>query len=381
MTMYALEQEYLSIFHIISIFGIYLLLGLTLKLRYFAGVVAAVAILIQLVQLSLGERYFLLDDISYLEYSKSLYYVGLDVFNFYHDDFVGLKFLEAESRHFGYFVNNFVAMKIWGPFYSSTLVLNHFFFALSALIFSQILLHLKINTKWTLLYTFHPFYFSWLQINIKGFFVSFVVLFAVLVLLKIIDMLETKKMNEGYKIVSSLIALYLLLMWVVSYYRFYNSIFLALLIAYVFIYRYMNLKIILAGGLLVSIVAVKFNHFVMRFINESEITLFGPIRYLLSPLPLNYSEEYSFLIVISITATLSLPFYLHGAFHLYKDFSFKNNKYNILWIWFALNMLLYSLFRELQGPRHRMQVMFVLIIFLIVSIEKISKKIRGYKDE
>ncbi len=74
---------------------------------------------------------------------------------------------------------------------------------------------------------------------------------------------------------------------------------------------------------------------------------------LLTPIPFNTQEAYNFLNIPALFHWLSMPFILNGIFYIYRV---KTGFSRFFIIYLSLFMLLYGVYEELQGPRHRVQL-------------------------
>ena len=82
----------------------------------------------------------------------------------------------------------------------------------------------------------------------------------------------------------------------------------------------------------------------------------GMIRALLSPQPWSISSEYSFLLLPSVLHWLLFLPALLGGWMLWR----RSREAALLLIYLALILLLYGFIPEQQGPRHRLQVAFII---------------------
>jgi len=85
--------------------------------------------------------------------------------------------------------------------------------------------------------------------------------------------------------------------------------------------------------------------------------LFGWIRTLLSPQPWSVNRDYGFLAVPSILHLATLPLTAYGTYHLVR----RGGPVRLLFLYAALLLIPIAAFPELQGPRHRIQILFVLV--------------------
>jgi hypothetical protein len=81
----------------------------------------------------------------------------------------------------------------------------------------------------------------------------------------------------------------------------------------------------------------------------------GFVRTLFTPIPFHTEKAYSFLNVPMVIHWLSLPAMIQGVLEINK---IKTDFKRFFYWYVALFFLLYSIFAELQGPRHRLQLDF-----------------------
>jgi hypothetical protein len=96
--------------------------------------------------------------------------------------------------------------------------------------------------------------------------------------------------------------------------------------------------------------------YLSRLESEPMQISYGSLRMLLTPQPWSIEPEYAFLVVPSILGLLFLaPAFIGGAL-LWR----QAPRSRFIFIYFGLAILLYGAFEELQGPRHRVQLVFCL---------------------
>jgi len=99
---------------------------------------------------------------------------------------------------------------------------------------------------------------------------------------------------------------------------------------------------------------------------------YGIIHFLLTPLPFNVSQlTHDYLTIPSVINILFLPLFILGFLKTLKIL----NKFNIFLILYTLSFLItYGFIDFLQGPRHRYQLAFVSIYFIIIGLSTIRIK-------
>ncbi|WP_147323432.1 hypothetical protein [Chitinophaga silvatica] len=101
------------------------------------------------------------------------------------------------------------------------------------------------------------------------------------------------------------------------------------------------------------------------FLGSFTNPLFGAIRYLFTPIPWQIEPDYTFLFWPSVFNWISLPFMIYGIFMLFK---MDNPGIKLLMLYFILISIFYGCFGELQGPRHRLQIDFIIILAQLIGV-------------
>lgn len=99
--------------------------------------------------------------------------------------------------------------------------------------------------------------------------------------------------------------------------------------------------------------------------------IYGFIRFLLTPIPFNTEYNYRFLNIPALLHWLFLPFMLIGINFIFK---YNTSFTRYLIIYFILFTLLYAFFGELQGPRHRVQLDFIIALSQFLGFYKIFRR-------
>jgi hypothetical protein len=136
----------------------------------------------------------------------------------------------------------------------------------------------------------------------------------------------------------------------------------------------------IVGLLTVLIGLVPFLYFLSgaaQVVHASAI-IYGPIHLLLTPQPWWISPEYSFLLLPSVLHWLLLLPALFGGWMLWR----RSREAALLLIYLVIVLLLYGIIPELQGPRHRFQVAFIIAwvqfhFFWVMVREAVSQAALG----
>jgi hypothetical protein len=103
-----------------------------------------------------------------------------------------------------------------------------------------------------------------------------------------------------------------------------------------------------------------FKYSVNNFLDNFSNPMLGLLRFISSPRPFFADGGYAFLNIPSLIYWGLIPFVCLGFFVVSK---MKTRFGRFLIIYFFLFLALYSSYAELQGPRHRLQLEFVICLF------------------
>lgn len=106
--------------------------------------------------------------------------------------------------------------------------------------------------------------------------------------------------------------------------------------------------------------------------------LFGAVRFLLTPIPFNTMREYAFLDYPQVFHWAFMPFLGYGIFQVWKRATLTSRS---VVIYFLMMLLLYGMFEELQGPRHRVQLHGAVILFQFYGILSFLRKVLLARDK
>jgi len=312
--------------------------------------------------------YTFLDDVTYIE--TSIEYINN-----------GKTFLSLLSQpldlifafgkwHYLYYLYNILSIEIFGAFYSSPVAFSVILTFFSSLVLYRLLLLLnfpmKVSIYISVFFILHWDLIVWSSFfDLKDTFVQFLTISLIYLIIK--NDMKIKFINIF------LISFLILLM---TFLRFYIPYFIVIsYVFFLFLRKYIDSKknklmyftIILVGfTILIILINAFFLKEVTLFFNNFTNPIIGSIRYLLTPLPFHTDEGYKFLFFSSILNFLFFPFLIYGIFIFSKSNLLNSYKYFILINLFII-LLFYGSFVELQGPRHKVQIIPFLVIFEFIG--------------
>lgn len=309
------------------------------------------------------------DDIVYFNTSKELLSQNYDVFSI--ETFKELIYLNG-GIHIMYSWLNMLLHSIFGIYYFSTVFFNVFLTFLCGMFIYNISMSItgKINYSIGLLIFFcvHWDILTWSSfLNLKDIVVLFLTL----------AFFEVFFCRFSCKPISSL-GLLLFISLVFYWTRFYVPLLIALsYLIYLFRPKFsIILKVVSSIAFLfifIKILGFESLAYYLAKLNFGTQTIMGAIRFILTPLPWQIEDSYIFLLFASLMHFIFLlPSFLGGIqlLHKYRQVSF-------IFIFFVVCLIVYGSFPDLQGPRHRIQVSFVIIWFQYHGIYTILRKFNG----
>lgn len=312
-----------------------------------------------------------IDDWKYFNISKNMVN-NFEFFRLFDQDFYDKLHYLSKSRHITYYVHNIISMKILGIYYFVPVCFNILLLYIAGYYFFKLLIKLEFKKAHAVsLYIFLLFHLeilSWSSIaNLKD----------ILVLLLTILLFYSFYKFEERRYFSALL-LFFAVFIIFSSLRFYIPfLFIFSIIIYHILKYSSNLTFIkkiffLIFSLFISITLSIF--FKESFSYELDLLLggytnpiFGSIRFLLSPIPFNTEYKYSFLDFPLLISWILYIFTFYGFFIMLKS---DNKFFKIFLIYFVITVLFYGSYEELQGPRHRMQITFIIIIMSYFGLIK-----------
>jgi hypothetical protein len=320
------------------------------------------------------DQYVLRDDQSYIAYGERLFAKGIGLSNFWEH----LPFLisTAGGPHFAYYIHNSYAFHLFGHGYYAPVALNIILTAFMAYMGSRLAerefgFHGPLRTLFFCFFLLMPDVLAWSTIiNDK----DISVLFLHVVLLYGLSLWFQHR---------SIAALMLLIpaSTVLLFLRFYVPLLFGVaFMASIFVAGRTDRRFYwLASGsaliaLMIAVIGIDAVPQALDLLRNDLVNpAYGLIRFLLTPIPLNTDTAYSFLDVPATVHWLLMPFALFGALKVYQvgtPFS------RFFLLYFATFTAVYSLFGELQGPRHRVQLDFAWAVFQFAGMLELANHAR-----
>lgn len=324
-----------------------------------AFAIAAVKILVTFIYFRwfyTGE-WTVIDDVAYFRQGRILLDAGFNPFSVlaYGNGLVALMFL-SDGYHFLYGWFNLTMQFVLGPWYHSAVFGNVFLTCICAVLVHGLARDTGAPTAYArglaAFTALHWELVAWSGfINVK----DILVLTLTLALLRALVAVNARASLRG---VVSVILLSFVLLWI----RFYVPI--VALFAWT-IYRIAAKsegarlrRSLFAVAVLALVLVVARARVVEAFalidVTASDV-VFGWIRTLLSPQPWSTQRAYGFLQVPAILHLATLPLAVYGAALLARG----RSELRFLMLYAALLLVPVAAYPELQGPRHRIQIMFL----------------------
>jgi hypothetical protein len=307
----------------------------------------------------------LLDDWSYLEGGESLNSMGITLFNLsQHWD----SLTAVGGNHFVYYLYNGFAIKLFGDGYYAPVACNILLTVIIAYLGKGLAVR-EFNLspqegKWFYLFVLlHSSLLAWSNIiNAKD---ILVLLLSLLMLISISLFFRKRFYSALLLIIPLTIVLFFL--------RFYVPLLFVIAFAISIIssanlknrWRYLLLSFVLVVPVLFWIgeAAIQYVSSTLsaNFVNP----LYGFPRILLTPIPFNTEDAYSFLDIPMLIHWISVPFIALGLMAIYR----LRSPFSSFFLWYVLIFIgLYSVYGELQGPRHRVQLDYAFAVFQFMGI-------------
>lgn len=317
-----------------------------------------------------------LDDWRYLEGGEKLLYEGINLFNLADDWELILSI--GGGNHVLYYLYNAYAFKLFGVGYFAPVACNILLTIFIAYFGSRLAViefgFSKRQGKWFYLFLlFQPDIFAWSNImNGKDILVLLLHLFLLQVVAWIYRRQIFYALLVGMPVVMILFFLrfYVPVLFVIA---FLLSVVLGKrehVVSYIF---YLMLAAILSG-LIFSWVGQGGFQYAFNSIQENFVNPFyGFVRMLLTPVPFHTESAYAFLNIPALFHWLLMPFVILGLNNLIKQRGFFV-RFFIVYIFVFIG--LFSVYGELQGPRHRVQLEYVFAILQFIGLMVFVKSIR-----
>lgn len=309
--------------------------------------------------------------------NNNLWLLGDDIFYFYKaillldsgynplttlttpDGFYALIWVSA-GRHFLYAWFTLLAFYIFGPYYYSPVFLNVFLTFVSGYFLYKTTLVSGFSKKYSqILFLFFVLQWDVLAwssfVNLKDIFImtlTIMLFYYIIILTKQLTILRLAS-SLGLIFILFFVRLYIPIVFVTAF-TLYIAFFSG---SYKFKTRYI--------GILIVISALLVSHFqlgtILKYITYLNIApsaiSYGFVRMVLTPRPWGIEPDYSFLYIPSIFHLIFLIPTIVGGINLWK----VSKDARLMIIYLLLSLLLYSSFEELQDPRHRVQILGIIV--------------------
>lgn len=321
-----------------------------------------------------------LDDWTYLERGRILFHQDITIFNLA-ERWEYVKMIAAGS-HVLYYLYNCYSMHLFGDFYFSpvaiNLILTGVIAAIGKKVFAANLTLSDIQQKTFYFYILlHPDILAWSTVaNLKD---------ILILCLHLILILATSFLLKNKILRATITAIPAIFMLFFS--RFYVPVFFSISIMLT-ILRNRNFK----GRIPIIIISLVLSFFVFGWIGSDTFEsgasavdqsydnpVYGFFRMILTPIPFHTELAYSFLNLPALFNWLMFPALLRG---FYRSLKMNTTYLNFLTTYFVCFLAFYSMYIELQGPRHRVQLDYAIACFQFIGIMMFLKiPIRAAKSE
>lgn len=269
--------------------------------------------------------------------------------------------------HFLYYLYNAYAFRLFGEYYFSPVACNVLITVLIAYFGSGLAKRefgiSTLQSKWFYIFVlFHPDILAWSNVmNGK----DVLVLFLHVVLLISVSLLYRGRIGASLLIFFPTVFMLFFLRFYVPL-LFAASLLISALVYKKHITTYFGYGI--SGGLLILVIwwigFAGIEDAFSRLREDMTNPLYGFVRMLVTPVPFNTEINYAFLNFPSLFHWLSLPLACFGIVRLFRV---KSIFCRFFCIYFLSFMVLYAIYGELQGPRHRVQLDYAFAVFQFIG--------------
>lgn len=307
-----------------------------------------------------------LDDWTYVERGAYLHDAGIGLSNLWNS--LPILIAIGEGDHFLYFLFNAAAFGLFGTGYFAPVALNVIVSALIALLGTRLALAERLCTpgQSRIFFAFlvlHPDITAWSSlVNGKD---TLVLLMHVVLLMSISQFLRGRRLYP--------IALAAMAVTALMFLRFYVPLVFAVALTLGAVLQLRGstrwrvaATALLALSALVMIMGPDMFSYAADSIRANFVNpLLGVVRFLLTPIPFNTDAAFAFLDIPALLHWAMLPALVIGAWSIHR----ANTPFTRLLLIYALTFAcLYSVYGELQGPRHRLQLDFAFAIFQFTGL-------------
>jgi hypothetical protein len=311
------------------------------------------------------------DDLSYLSGASNLLDNGIGITNI--NDNWDFLFAIGGGEHFIYYLHNVYSFKLFGEGYYAPVAVNVIITLIIALLGVSLAkkefgFSFAKARLFSLFLLFHPDILVWSNVmNGKD----------ILVLSLHIALLMSASIyfNREYK-KAAIIAIPSII--VLLFLRFYVPLLIigSLAITFVIISSHKNRTNLIFKAILTILIPLIWLgddiYYYGYMISEYYVNpVYGFVRVLLTPVPFKTEASYAFLDIPSLLNWIFFPFLLYGALLVFR----KHTPFSIFLLVYIFSFVfLYSIFGELQGPRHRVQLDYAIALFQFMGIYKALSK-------
>jgi len=317
-----------------------------------------------------------LDDWSYLKGGKTLLDESVSLFNMV--DNWGLIQRIGGGNHVLYYLYNTYAFKIFGVGYfapvASNIILTIFiaYFG-SRLAIKEFGFSIRQGKWFYLFLLFQPDIFAWSNVmNGKDVLVLLLHCF----LLQVVAWIFRRQLFLAILVgVPAIMALFFL--------RFYIPVLFAMAFILAVVFRkdknvvsyifYLMIGAMFCGMMFLWVGQAGFQYVFNRISEQFVNPFYGFVRMLLTPIPFHTEPAYAFLNIPALFHWLLIPFAILGLNNLIKQ---QGLFIRFFLIYIFVFIGLYSVYGELQGPRHRVQLEYAFAILKFIGFITFVKNIR-----
>jgi hypothetical protein len=311
-----------------------------------------------------------LDDWSYLDGGHQFLRMDIGLFNILDNWDQALRI--GRGDHFLYYLHNAYAIKYFGDGYYSPVAVNIILSVIVATLGARLgrdefYLNKYQSNLFYFFILFHPDILTWSNImNGK----DILVLLLHVMLLISISLLLRRQTLQG-------LVLGLPVIFILFFLRFYVPLIFiwALFISHTLLVKGINFKslsIIIAAVLLIFFwLGLDIFNYVFDSLLENLVNpVYGFVRILLTPIPFGTDDEYKFLDIPMLIHWILIPFVFIG----FRDIWLVRKPFQRFFCaYFIIFLIIYAVYGELQGPRHRIQLDYAFAIFQFLGLKSLLK--------
>jgi hypothetical protein len=361
-----------------TIFG---LIYMIFRQKYTAMIVATLKSVVFFISFFYGYQadYTKLDDWVYL-YKASRYLASDNtIMNLFFSSFSFNKaflYKHFDSRHVLYYIQNIVVIKVFGLYYFSPVSINVILTVINGLLLRYYGGLIFNNTqKANVIFWFYIFHFEVVArssfLNLKDICVHS---FFIAACISIFYIMNIKRLLLGILcFLFSMVCMYLIRFYAVI--LFFLGIFSSLFAHAVIRYNFYNhiraiIAIIASSGIvLLFILWSLYPKYLSLLWATLDSPLYGVIHFILTPIPFGPGIDLDILRPAYWLNWILLPLLFLGIIRLSYDYIQYKNIHNLFILFlFAVCVILYSVYPELRGPRHRFMLLPLQSIFVVEAL-------------